>query len=46
LAYLKAQPDLSALLIAADGRPIICGSFEKKAYVYSHRFSETFVTLV
>jgi thiamine biosynthesis lipoprotein len=46
LAYLKAQPDLSALLVAADGRLITCGSFEEKAYVYSHRFPETFVTLV
>jgi thiamine biosynthesis lipoprotein len=46
LTYLKAQPNLSALLVAADGRLITCGSFEEKAYVYSYRFPETFVSLV
>ncbi len=46
LAYLEAQPKLSALLVTTNGRTITCGSFEEKAYDYSHQFSETFLTLV
>lgn len=46
LAYLETQPDISALLVATDGRRFTCGSFEDKAYVYSPAFSEIFVTLV
>ena len=46
LAYLAAQPNLSALLITTDGRPIPFGSFEEKAYVYSNDFTNAFVNLV
>jgi thiamine biosynthesis lipoprotein len=46
LAYLAAQPNLSALLITTDGRPLPFGSFEEKAYVYSNDFTNAFVNLV
>ena len=46
LAYLAAQPALSALLVTNEGRPILYGSFENKAYVYSINFTNTFVNLV
>lgn len=46
LAYLEAQPNLSALLVATNGRQITCGLLEEKAYVYSTDFSKRFVTLV
>lgn len=46
LSYLKQQPDTSALLVTATGEQLSCGTFEEKAYVYSHDFSKTFFTLV
>lgn len=46
LAYLSAQPEVSALLVANDGRQIIYGNFEDKAYVYSHNFINEFVNPV
>lgn len=46
LNYLEQQPDLSALLVTATGDLLSCGSLENKAYVYSHDFSEKFLTLV
>ena len=46
LAYLQAQPDVSALLVTPTGRQLTCGNFEEKAYVYSPNFSDTFVNLV
>lgn len=46
LAYLAAQPDLSALLVTGEGRQIIHGSLEDKAYVYSDDFANTFANLV
>ena len=46
LAYLATQSNVVALLVAADGRQFTYGNFEKKAYVYSHNFTDTFVTLV
>jgi thiamine biosynthesis lipoprotein len=46
LAYLSAQPGVSALLVSNDGRPIICGKLKEKAYVYSNNFNKEFVNLV
>jgi len=46
LAYLATQPDVSALLVTTDGRQLNCGTFKEKAYVYSHNFTNTFITLV
>jgi thiamine biosynthesis lipoprotein len=46
LAYLKSQPQLSALLVKADGHQLTCGKFEEKAYVYSRNFTDNFITLV
>lgn len=46
LAYLKKQPDVSALLVTTSGDLLSCGALENKAYVYSSTFSETFLTLV
>jgi thiamine biosynthesis lipoprotein len=46
LAYLATQPDVSALLVATDDKQLIYGNFEEKAYVYSHNFTDTFITLV
>ena len=46
LAYLAAQPNLSALLVTTAGRQIPYGSFEEKAYVYTNGFTNRFVNLV
>jgi thiamine biosynthesis lipoprotein len=46
LAYLEAQSGVSGLMVTKDGRQIIYGSLEEKAYVYSSDFSDRFVTLV
>lgn len=46
LAYLAAQPDVSALLVAVDGRQFTSGIFEEKAYVYSTNFTDSFINLV
>ncbi|MCB9079813.1 MAG: FAD:protein FMN transferase [Anaerolineaceae bacterium] len=46
LAYLAAQPALSALLVTSDDRHLLYGSFEKKAYVYSTNFANTFINWV
>ena len=46
LAYLAAQPNLSALLVTGDGRQLTYGNLEDKAYVYSDDFTHRFVNLV
>ncbi len=46
LAYLAAQPNLSALLVTIDGRHLPYNAFEDKAYVYSNDFINAFVNLV
>lgn len=46
LAYLSAQPDVSALLVSNDVPPIIYGNLKEKSYVYSNNFNKEFVNLV
>ena len=42
LAYLRAQPHVAALLVTDDGRHLISGRLEEKAYVSSQPFLNRF----
>ncbi len=42
LAYLHQIPGISAILVTEDGRHLMSGEFEKKAYVSSSNFTERF----
>ncbi len=42
LAYLDTCPSCSAILVTEDGRQLLSGSFEEKAYVSSGTFADRF----
>jgi thiamine biosynthesis lipoprotein ApbE len=45
LVYLTGLPNVSAILVAEDGRHLVSGDFEKRAYVPSiSSFTERFRT--
>jgi thiamine biosynthesis lipoprotein len=46
LAFLSAQPAVSAMLVTAAGRQLTTGIFEEKSYVYSPDFTESFINMV
>lgn len=44
LAYLNERPGISAIVVTSDGRQLINGPFEEKAYVSSRPFADRFRT--
>jgi FAD:protein FMN transferase len=44
LAYLNSIQDLSAIFVTDDGRQLMSGEFEDKAYVSTNRFADRFPT--